>query len=338
MKAVRPPDYLPPRFLRDDPPPAPTELEMQALWFEHLVASRLKTLDGRELEIVQPGFWNHAGGPDFTRAAVRYRGETELRVGSVELHLRAADWHLHGHDADPAYDETILHVIWEEAGRAFFPATTTFRQVPQLVLGTQLIAPWAELRPLCATLAQTPRPEAVPGRCAPILSQLEPDRVAEILRTAGIYRIRQKAQRWHWRQKTAGAEQALFEALAEALGFHSNQIPMRLVAQRLPFARLRAVSVPERLALLFGLAGFLPGSATARLPKETRTWLRDLWEFWWKARDGLSFAHAGPLPLEARRHPSAESPGAQAGGVGWVGAAAAELDGGHPGAGCFRFR
>ena len=267
-------------------------MEMQALWFEQLYESPLTTDDGRTVEIIQPGFWNHAGGPDFTRAAVRFSDRDDVIVGQVEVHVRADDWHLHGHHADPSYDETVLHVVWDKPknGKAFFPATSAFRRVPQVVLGAHLVAPWAELQPLCTERAQQPRPGAVAGRCSTELSRLAPERVQEIVRTAGLYRARQKARRWHWRGRIAGADQALFEALAEALGFHANRLPMRLVAQRLTLGKLRRLDPVARLAHLFGVAGFLPGESTARLRAEPRKWLRELWEIWWKVRAGLDYA------------------------------------------------
>ena len=67
-----PPTYQPPRSLRETPSTLPTELEVQALWFEQLYQPVLTTDDGRTVEIIQPGFWNHGGGPDFTRAVVRF--------------------------------------------------------------------------------------------------------------------------------------------------------------------------------------------------------------------------------------------------------------------------
>ena len=84
--------------------------------------------------------------------------------------------------------------------------------------------------------------------------------------------------------------QALHEALAEALGFHANQTPMRLVAQRLPWTKLRDMNPEARLAHLFGLAGFLPNESVTRLQAEPRGWLRKLWEIWWKARGALDYA------------------------------------------------
>jgi hypothetical protein len=241
MKAGRPPpDYLPPRSLREEPGAAPTEMEVQALWFEQLYRPALATDDGRTVEVIQPGFWNHAGGPDFDRAVLRFsengKPAREITVGNVEVHLRPIDWHAHGHDADAAYDATVLHVVWDAPGaKSFFPATSAFRRVPQVVLGGQLVAPWVELKPLCASLLQGPLPGAMPGRCSPVLATLPAGEIADLLRAAGLFRLRQKARRWFWRRKlTSPAQQALHEALAEALGFHANQVPMRLVAQRLP--------------------------------------------------------------------------------------------------------
>ena len=290
-----PPSYRPPQSFREDAAPQPAEMEIQALWFEQLYSPRLLTDDGRTAEIIQPGFWNHAGGPDFSRAVVRFskdgKPDDDLTIGNVEVHLRPGDWNSHGHHADTAYDDTILHVVWEtKPGKAFFPATASFRRVPQIVIGSQLVAPWPELQPICAALLQRPLPGAVPGRCSPELAKLPADQLVAILRAAGLFRLRQKARRWFWRERLTSPAQALFEALAEALGFHANQIPMRLVAQRLPWAKLRAMDPAARLAHLFGLSGFLPNESVTRLQTETRGWLRNLWEIWWKARGALDYA------------------------------------------------
>ena len=178
-------------------------MDVQALWFEQLYQQPLTTDDGRTVEVIQPGFWNHGGGPDFTRAVVRFskdgKADDEVTIGNVEVHLRPGDWNAHGHHADGAYNETILHVVWEaKGGKAFFPATASFRRVPQILLSTQLVATWKELQPLCATMLQGPLPGAVPGRCSPELARLPADQIVEILRAGGLFRLRQKALRWYW--------------------------------------------------------------------------------------------------------------------------------------------
>ncbi len=267
---------------------------MQALWFEQLVAGPLTTEDGRSFEIIQPGFWNHGKGPDFTHAAIRWlpvsasdqpTALSDIVVGSVEIHLRASDWMAHHHQNDPAYSNTILHVIWEASSRPVYPATADFKSIPQFVFSKHLAAPFPALLPILQAYAPSAQlPESKPGRCQAQMASLPIEKLLEIIQSAGLFRLTQRAQRWHWRAKLTSPEQALFEALAEALGFHANQIPMRLLAQRLPYAVLRPLPISQRMALLFGISSFLPAETTRNLPQPSQEWLRPLWEIWWKQR------------------------------------------------------
>ena len=68
----------------------------------------LETSDGKPVEIIDPGLHNKNAGPDFFNAKVRI-GDT-MWVGNVEIHDKASDWYLHGHDKDSNYDNVILHV------------------------------------------------------------------------------------------------------------------------------------------------------------------------------------------------------------------------------------
>lgn len=68
----------------------------------------LETEDRQSIEVIDTGLHNHDAGPDFFNAKVRI-GDT-LWVGNVEIHDKASDWYLHGHDKDARYDNVILHV------------------------------------------------------------------------------------------------------------------------------------------------------------------------------------------------------------------------------------
>ena len=70
---------------------------------------RLTTTDGRVVEVIDPGLHNRNAGPDFFNAKVKIDGT--LWVGNVEIHDKASDWYLHGHDRDANYDNVVLHVV-----------------------------------------------------------------------------------------------------------------------------------------------------------------------------------------------------------------------------------
>lgn len=73
-----------------------------------LPLQELRTTDGQPVEVIDPGLHNSHAGPDFFNAKLRI-GDT-MWVGNVEIHERSADWFMHSHDSDPAYNNVVLHV------------------------------------------------------------------------------------------------------------------------------------------------------------------------------------------------------------------------------------
>lgn len=71
----------------------------------------LTTTQQAGIGVIDPGKSNSLSGPDFLFAKVRL--DDREWVGHVELHVRASDWYLHQHHKDAAYDNVILHVVWE---------------------------------------------------------------------------------------------------------------------------------------------------------------------------------------------------------------------------------
>lgn len=101
------------------------EALLHHIWkFKLITSGELKTTDGETVEIVNPGRHNHDAGPDFLEAKIKI-GET-LWAGNVELHVRASDFILHGHETDPNYEKLILHVVYDDdlEGRADLKCAT----------------------------------------------------------------------------------------------------------------------------------------------------------------------------------------------------------------------
>lgn len=89
------------------------EIHLQQLWSDkRLPFHAFHLMNGSPVEICQPGIWNKAGsGPDFQLAKIRFDGLTWF--GSVEFHLKSSDWYKHQHHTDQAYQNVILHVVYE---------------------------------------------------------------------------------------------------------------------------------------------------------------------------------------------------------------------------------
>ncbi|MGI9113803.1 MAG: DUF2851 family protein, partial [Chthoniobacterales bacterium] len=252
-------------------PRIPSEIELQARWFAGDFGREFTSPSGEPVEIVQFGFWNREAGPDFEDAAVRI-GKGEVNRGAIEIELIDRNWESHGHATNPAFDRTVLHVFVERSGAEFFTRTNAHRLVPQVQLDLSALDQGAEV-----ALAHA-------GRCVAPLRDLETERVRGVLETAAQFRLQRKADRLRRRLETHGRDEALYQAVADALGYKQNRLPLTLLAQRLPLALLRD-QTEDAEALLFGVAGFLDAPQLAELRKSTRTYLRSLWDKWWKHRD-----------------------------------------------------
>ncbi len=104
----------------------------------------LRTDTGLPLHILKPGQVNSGPGPDFFNALIEI-GHQKW-AGNVEIHLRSSDWYAHGHETDPAYDNVILHVVWENDVQVFRKDRST---VPTLelkdIVHVELIGRYTEL-------------------------------------------------------------------------------------------------------------------------------------------------------------------------------------------------
>lgn len=89
----------------------------------------LKTTNGELISIISVGQHNLNSGPDFFAAQLKI--DVQLWAGNVEIHVKASDWFVHNHETDKAYDNVILHVVWEHDTDIFRKDNTT---IPTLEL------------------------------------------------------------------------------------------------------------------------------------------------------------------------------------------------------------
>jgi hypothetical protein len=212
-----------------------------------LPLSELRTTDGRSVEVIDPGLPNMHAGPDFFNAKVRIDGV--MWVGNVEIHERSADWFLHGHDTDAAYNNVVLHVAAVVDADVVTERGDRLPQV-QLAVPQQVLSNY---RRLLAFDRYPPCREAVLPLDAikkrSWLSALVAERLNE--KTEAIRR-RVALFEGSW-------EAAFFATMARSFGFGVNSEAFEQWAERLPLMQIaHHRDDPFQVEAMFmGMAGLL---------------------------------------------------------------------------------
>ena len=72
--------------------------------------SNLFTHNGIAITVLNFGLHNTDAGPDFFNGKVKIGATTW--AGNIELHINSSDWIKHKHQDDKAYDNVVLHVVY----------------------------------------------------------------------------------------------------------------------------------------------------------------------------------------------------------------------------------
>ncbi|PLW97456.1 MAG: DUF2851 domain-containing protein [Marinilabiliales bacterium] len=219
------------------------------IWKYRIYQQPLFTTDGKQIDVLSPGMENPDSGPDFFNA--RLRIDTMIWVGNVEIHNKASDWYLHNHQSDPAFNNTVLHVVYDSNS----PVTTNVGFiVPQLELKQFLTRePVASYQRMMETLHWIPCEAELNQTDSLIVEKMLERSLVERLEEKTAY-IRELLQRWNgdWMQ-------VFFIVLAKAFGARVNASAFELMAQATPVSLVlkNADNLNTLEALLFGQAGLL---------------------------------------------------------------------------------
>lgn len=260
--------------------PPPERLLQQIWWHQRLQRDRLRTFDGRRLQVLHPGFPNREAGPDFRQALLQFDTDPPV-CGDVEVDIQPGGWRGHRHDDNPAYRQVALHVVWDGDPAAKPP-------LPTLALRDVLDASVSELAHWLGEEAGA-WPDELAGKCRAPLRELNAVHAGELLEQAARLRLQAKAAALLARARQAGADQALWEGLFSALGYKHNVWPMRRLAELRPQLTAAGDAAPALAwqARLLGVGGLLPAEPPRRDGPGAK-YFRALWDCWWRERDGFS--------------------------------------------------
>ncbi len=207
----------------------------------------LWTQEGEPIQIIHPGRHNTHAGPDFFDARIRI-GVT-FWAGNVEIHLKASDWNKHGHQSDPSYRNTILHVVALDDAEV----TTDLGAVIPVFL-----IKWPEW--IAHNYEMLTKSHDWIG-CASKLYQVDPFRIKFFLNGILIERLTAKVGEVTkvLDQTKDDWNETFYVLLARGFGLSQNSLPFEMLIRSLPQRILahHIQSVFQLEALLFGQAGLL---------------------------------------------------------------------------------
>ena len=225
-----------------------TEEFVQFLWKYGLFErTGLHTDSGEEIQIISLGEQNQDSGPDFINA--RLKIGTTTWAGNVEIHLRSADWYVHGHQTDKAYDNVILHVVYQHNRPA---SRSNGDIIPTLVMPCPEKI-YSNYQELVGQKGSMP--------CQAKIKRVDPLLLECWLSSLVVERLRQKSEyiSRYLQGNSFNWEEALYFSVARSFGFGLNSGPFEQVARSLPLSILsRHRDNPLQVeALLMGQAGLL---------------------------------------------------------------------------------
>lgn len=214
-----------------------------------LLKQQLVLTNNKPLEIISVGSLNKDAGPDFFNAKIKI--DEEILVGNIEIHIKASDWLNHKHQQDKAYDNVILHVVFENDK----PIFDQYQQ-PLLTLELKNYLPNSLLSKYKTLQEQQ---NEIP--CEPIFSLPNEFKLHNWLNRLVIERIEKKCERISTILNTNqnNWEQTFYLLTSQYFGQKTNTQAFEWLAQNLPMQIIakHKDKLSQIEALVLGTAGFL---------------------------------------------------------------------------------
>ncbi len=261
-----------------------TESFLHYLWqYQQFDKRNLQTVHQESIRILKTGRYNTDSGPDFLHARLLI-GSIEW-VGNVEIHIFSSDWNAHAHYTDEAYNNVVLHVVWENN-------VMICRQD-----GTPI--PTIELKYITNPNIELRFSELIENKgfipCEKQVSDISTLSKMSMLDKVLVKRLEDKAAfvKELFENNNGDWEETAYQVLAKNFGFKLNSEVFLRLAQNLPLKNLakhRGEVFPIE-AMLFGQSGLLveTDEYSERLSKEYQFYAqkyglkeRKLADFEWK--------------------------------------------------------
>ena len=211
------------------------------IWSKNRVPFHLmKLTDGRDFSIKSNGIQNYESGPDFFNGEVII--DKVLWSGNIELHVKSSDWYLHKHHFDEAYNNVILHVVFEHDKDVF----VNNQLIPTLEL-KEIIDENHYLEFLKSTNLKS---KII---CSSLINELDPFFLESMKERTLIDRLNRKVKGLNCLNSDFG--QVLYSLLAKSFGTKVNDIPFFELSNQLPLKIIKKENKEFSTTLVLGVSG-----------------------------------------------------------------------------------
>jgi len=221
------------------------------IWFHKLYDFNRITVNGtgEKPVIINPGTRNTDSGPDFFNARIK-TGRTTW-AGNVEVHVKSSDWKEHNHQNDDAYDNIILHVVYEDNEPVF---RKNGEKIPTVELkglfDEKIISTYQSFIRSSAKIA-----------CGNQLKNIDRFSRFAWMESLCIERLEEKANVIQDELENSGMDfqEIFYRKLGRNFGFNTNADAFELLTKSLPFSVIgKHTDRQDQLeSLLYGQAGML---------------------------------------------------------------------------------
>jgi len=279
------------------------ESELHKIWINKSFTSKIKTLAGDNISILDTGTFNSdSAGPDFHNARIRIGNL--VYVGDVEIDGDYRNWKSHGHNIDVKHNKVILHISLTNKNNQHYVYTKDGRKVPTVCLSQFMERKTIER--IKASKRVTKEVAKSELKCASNSAAVEHEIKKKYLARLGVERISRKSNNIFHRLKELAYlnelkikepvvrydlhpdfenkkfshddfkekklwQQLFYELLFEALGYTKNKTIMLKLAQSVDVNYLSQLDSNEDNELtvesiLFNVSGLMP--EVRNLPKD----------------------------------------------------------------------
>ncbi|MCO5260247.1 MAG: DUF2851 family protein [Crocinitomicaceae bacterium] len=204
------------------------ETYLHFIWkFKRLPFHQLLTTEGKTIQILKNGTHNFSeSGPDFYNARMIY--DNMEWAGQIEMHLKSSDWYKHHHHLDDAYNNVMLHVVYEHDKEVFLNNV----QLPTIELKPYIdekhYENWEQFARSVKDIA-----------CEDSISTIDSVYVASMLHRTAIERMNRRVKQLTYMYSGTDNPTLLYQLIAKAFGTKVNVVPFECLTNQLPISLLK---------------------------------------------------------------------------------------------------